>query len=434
MQMLLLAAAVALLVCVLIAQIAILHTRRGPDLAPLCARIESLERASERTDRLVRDEAGRGRDEAAARDRALREEVTGSVARLSTLISEQMSGFGQTQRTQLDVFGGRIADLSQTVDARLRAVQEESAARLEQMRRTVDEQLHGALERRLGESFQLVSERLEQVYKGLGEMRTLAAGVGDLKKVLSDVRARGTWGEVQLGALLEQMLHPDQYDRNVATAGTSERVEFAIRLPGAGQDSCVWLPLDAKFPQEDYLRLVEASERADAAAVEICSRQLETRIRACARDIRDKYVAPPRTTDFAIMYLPTESLYAEVLRRPGLVETLQREYRVAVAGPTTLAALLNSLQMGFRTLAIQRRSSEVWDLLGAVKREFSKYSDVLARVQKKLQEAANTVDQGLTRTRAIEKTLRDVAELPPAAETAQLSLEDLGELTTSAGD
>jgi DNA recombination protein RmuC len=432
--MLLLVAAVALLICVLIAQIAILRARRGPDLAPLCARIESLERASERTDRLLRDETGRGRDEAAARDRALREEVTGSVARLSTLISEQMSALGQTQRTQLDVFGGRINDLRQTVDARLRAVQEESAARLEQMRRTVDEQLQGALEKRLGESFQLVSERLEQVYKGLGEMRTLAAGVGDLKKVLSDVRARGTWGEVQLGALLDQMLHPDQYDRNVATAGTSERVEFAIRLPGAGEDSCVWLPLDAKFPQEDYLRLVEASERADAAAVEICSRQLEMRIRACARDIRDKYVAPPRTTDFAIMYLPTESLYAEVLRRPGLVETLQREYRVAVAGPTTLAALLNSLQLGFRTLAIQRRSSEVWDLLGAVKREFSKYSDVLARVQKKLQEAANTVDQGLTRTRAIEKTLRDVAELPPAAETAQLSLEELGELTTAAGD
>ncbi len=345
-----------------------------------------------------------------------------------------MSSLGHIQRTQLDLFGGRIAELSQTVDARLRAVQEESARQLEQMRRTVDEHLQSALEKRLSESFQLVSERLEQVYTGLGEMRALASGVGDLKKVLSGVRARGTWGEMQLGALLEQMLHPDQYDRNVATAGTSERVEFAIRLPGAVPDSCVWLPLDAKFPQEDYLRLVEAAEHGDAAAVEICSRQLESRIRACARDIRDKYIAPPLTTDFAIMYLPTESLYAEALRRPGLVETLQREYRVAVAGPTTLAALLNSLQMGFQTLAIQRRSSEVWDLLGAVKREFSKYSDVLARVQKKLQEAANTVDQGLIRTRAIEKTLRDVAELPAAAETAQLSLDDLGEASSAAGN
>ncbi|HZT36994.1 MAG TPA: DNA recombination protein RmuC [Bryobacteraceae bacterium] len=434
MQVLLLAAAVVLLVCVLIAQIVILRARRGPDLAPLCARMESLERAAERTDRALRDELARGRDEAAARDRALREELTGSVAQLSTVICEQMSSLGHIQRTQLDLFGGRIAELSQTVDARLRAVQEESARQLEQMRRTVDEHLQSALEKRLSESFQLVSERLEQVYTGLGEMRALASGVGDLKKVLSGVRARGTWGEMQLGALLEQMLHPDQYDRNVATAGTSERVEFAIRLPGAVPDSCVWLPLDAKFPQEDYLRLVEAAEHGDAAAVEICSRQLESRIRACARDIRDKYIAPPLTTDFAIMYLPTESLYAEALRRPGLVETLQREYRVAVAGPTTLAALLNSLQMGFQTLAIQRRSSEVWDLLGAVKREFSKYSDVLARVQKKLQEAANTVDQGLIRTRAIEKTLRDVAELPAAAETAQLSLDDLGEASSAAGN
>jgi DNA recombination protein RmuC len=421
MELLALLAVLAVLLCVLTLQILLLRKRTAPDLAPLSARLESIERASERTDRAIREEVGRNRDEAAARERALREEVTGSVARLSALISEQMNTLGQTQRTQLELFGGRLTQHSQTVDARL-----------EEMRRTVDEQLQGTLEKRLGQSFQLVSERLEQVYKGLGEMRTLAAGVGDLKKVLSDVRARGTWGEVQLGALLDQMLHPDQYDRHVATTGTSERVEFAIRLPGVDEDSCVWLPLDAKFPQEDYLRLVEASERADAAAVELCSRQLEARIRSCARDIRDKYVAPPRTTDFGIMYLPTESLYAEVLRRPGLVESLQREYRIAIAGPTTLAALLNSLQMGFRTLAIQRRSSEVWELLGVVKREFSKYSDVLARVQKKLQEAANTVDQGLTRTRAIEKTLRDVAELPSSSETSQLSLQDMGELTAAA--
>ena len=316
------------------------------DLAPLLARIDGLDRGLERVERSMRDELAQNRREA------------------------------------------------------------QSA--LETIRRTVTEQLEGTLERRLGESFRLVSDRLEQVYKGLGEMQTLASRVGDLKKVFSDVRARGAWGEIQLGALLEQMLAPDQYGRNVATAGTSERVEFAIRMPGTEPGGSVWLPIDAKFPQEDYLRLVEASERADAEAVELCARQLEARLKACARDISTKYVHPPATTDFAILYLPTESLYAEVLRRNGLVETLQREYRVAVAGPTTLAALLNSLQMGFQTLAIQKQSSEVWKVLGQVRTEFAKYADVLARVQKKLQEASNTVDQGLTRTRVLERRLRDV--------------------------
>lgn len=291
----------------------------------------------------------------------------------------------------------------------------ESQRSLDTIRRTVTEQLEGTLERRLGESFRTVSDRLEQVYKGLGEMQTLASRVGDLKKVFSDVRARGAWGEIQLGALLEQMLAPDQYARNVATGGTSERVEFAIRMPGTEPGGSVWLPIDAKFPQEDYLRLVEATERADADAVELCRRQLETRLKACARDISNKYVHPPATTDFAILYLPTESLYAEVLRRNGLVETLQRDYRIAIAGPTTLAALLNSLQMGFQTLAIQKQSSEVWKVLGQVRVEFAKYADVLARVQKKLQEASNTVDQGLTRTRVLERKLRDV-ETPAAAD------------------
>jgi DNA recombination protein RmuC len=430
MEITLLAVGVVLLAVVLVFEIINLRRSRAPEFAPVIARLEAIERAAERTDRGVRDEVGRSREEAAARERALREEIAGSIARLSSSITGQITALGDMQADRLESFAKRLGELSQTVDARLESVRQESAAKLEQMRQTVDEQLHGALEKRLGESFQLVSERLEQVYRGLGEMQALAAGVGDLKRVLSDVRARGAWGEVQLGALLEQMLHPDQFARNVATAGTSERVEFAIRLPGDG-DACVWLPIDAKFPQEDYLRLVDAGERGDAAAVEVCARQLEARIRACARDIRDKYVAPPLTTDFGILYLPTESLYAEVLRRAGLVESLQQQYRIAVAGPTTLAALLNSLQMGFRTLAIQRRSSEVWELLGAVKREFSKYSDVLAKVQKKLQEAANTVDQGLTRTRAIERTLRDVQELPAAADTGQLSLEDEMAVTAS---
>lgn len=339
-----------------------------PDLTPLAARIDALDRSQERAERAMREEMARNRAET-------RESL------------EQIR---------------RITD-----------------ERLEQMRRTVDEQLQGTLEKRLGESFRVVSERLEQVYKGLGEMQTLATGVGDLKRVFSDVRARGAWGEIQLGALLEQMLAPDQFERNVATGGASERVEFAIRMPGTEPGGSVWLPIDAKFPQEDYLRLVEASERGDASAVELCARQLEARLKVCARDISVKYVHPPATTDFAILYLPTESLYAEVLRRNGLVETLQRDYRIAVAGPTTLAALLNSLQMGFQTLAIQKQSSEVWRVLGQVRTEFGKYADVLARVQKKLQEASNTVDQGLTRTRVLERKLKEVEAPGEAGEPDQ---------------
>jgi DNA recombination protein RmuC len=323
--------------------------------------------------------------------RALREEVLRSITGVSALVQQQ-----------LDSVRG-------TVDSRLKSIQDDNASKLERMRATVEEKLQGTLERRLGESFRLVSERLEKVHQGLGEMQALAEGVGDLKKVLTNVKARGTWGEVQLGALLEQMLSPDQFDRNVAVTGTSERVEFAVRLPGdqAG-NSTVWLPIDAKFPQEDYQRLVAASEASDAGAVEACSKQLETRLKACAREIAMKYMAPPRTTDFAILFLATEGLYAEALRRPGLAEAVQRDYRVTLAGPTTLCALLNSLQMGFRTLAIQRRSSEVWEVLGAVQSEFAKYAGTLARVQKKLEEAANTVDDAARRTRVLEKTLRKV--------------------------
>lgn len=317
--------------------------------------------------------------------------------------------------TDLSPLLARIDAVDRGVERAERSMREEMSRNrlevqrsLETIRSSVDEQLQGTLEKRLGESFRLVSERLEQVHKGLGEMQTLAAGVGDLKRVFSDVRARGAWGEIQLGALLEQMLAPGQYARNVATGGTSERVEFAICMPGTEPGGSIWLPIDAKFPQEDYLRLVDASERCDSEGVEICARQLEARLKACAREISSKYIHPPDTTDFAILYLPTESLYAEMLRRNGLVEALQRDFRVAVAGPTTLAALLNSLQMGFQTLAIQKQSSEVWKVLGQVRGEFGKYADVLTRVQKKLQEASTTVDQGLTRTRVLERRLRDV--------------------------
>jgi DNA recombination protein RmuC len=283
------------------------------------------------------------------------------------------------------------------------------------MRATVDEKLQSTLEKRLGDSFRQVSERLEQVYKGLGEMRSLASGVGDLKRVLTNVKTRGTWGEIRLSHILEQILTPDQYDVNVATKmNSSDRVEFAIKLPGQGNDrnNVVWMPIDSKFPQEDYQRLLDAQEAADKEAADKSTRNLELRIKSEAKNIKDKYLDPPHTTDFGIMFLPVEGLYAEVLRRPGLSDNLQREHRIVVTGPTTLAALLNSLQMGFRTLAIEKRSSEVWELLGAVKTEFGKFGDVLAKTKKKLQEAGNTIDKAEVRTRAIERKLRKVQEIP----------------------
>jgi DNA recombination protein RmuC len=282
------------------------------------------------------------------------------------------------------------------------------------MRLTVDEKLQGTLEKRLGESFKTVSDRLEQVHKGLGEMQALATGVGDLKRVLTSVKLRGTWGEVQLGTLLEQALTPEQYATNVATRGTSERVEFAIKLPGRSTDAkeTVWLPIDAKFPVEDYQRLIEAQEKADAPAAEQASLQLEARIKGCAKDIAEKYLSPPQTTDFGILYLPTEGLFAEVMKRPGLADTIQNKYRVVIAGPTTIWSLLNSLQMGFRTLAIEKRSSDVWKLLAAVKTEWTKYGEVLDKVQKKLQEASNTVEDANKRTRVIGRKLKNVEELP----------------------
>ncbi|MDO9263294.1 MAG: DNA recombination protein RmuC, partial [Desulfosalsimonadaceae bacterium] len=279
---------------------------------------------------------------------------------------------------------------------------------------TVDEKLQGTLEKRLGESFKQVSERLELVHKGLGEMQTLATGVGDLKRVLTNVKTRGTWGEVQLGALLEQVLSPDQFETNVATKGGSERVEFAIRLPGQGtdRDEVVWLPIDAKFPIEDYQRLMEAQERADVEGVEAAGKQLESRVKACASDICRKYLNPPKTTDFGILFLPIEGLFAEVIRRTGLVDAIQRDCRVVIAGPTTLWSILSSLQMGFRTLAIQKRSSEVWNLLGAVKTEWTKYGDVLDAVQKKLHQASDTIEKAKSRSRAVGRKLKDVQELP----------------------
>jgi DNA recombination protein RmuC len=332
----------------------------------------------------------------------LREETNSSFKSLGDSVMGTLTRIAQLQKTELQ-------DLKATVDGRLMTIQTENEKKLEQMRQTVDEKLQGTLESRLGESFKQVSDRLEQVYKGLGEMQTLAAGVGDLKRVLTNVKTRGTWGEVQLGTLLEQMLAPDQYAQNVATSGTSERVEYAVKLPGRDSTKApVWLPIDAKFPVEDYQRLVEASDRGDVEAVDRAARQLEATLKLCAKNLSDKYVAPPGTTDFGILFLPTEGLYAETMRRAGLAEFIQREYRIVLAGPSTLAALLNSLQMGFRTLAIQQRSSEVWELLGAVKSEFGKYTVVLAKIKKKLGEAQDAVEKAETRSRVMNRKLRDV--------------------------
>jgi DNA recombination protein RmuC len=351
-------------------------------------------------EKVLREEFRLNRDEASKAARELREEIA--------------SGQKTTTETMVTTLT-HLAKLRETVENQLRHLQESNEKKLDKMRETVDEKLQSTLEKRLGESFKIVSENLEAVQRGLGEMQNLATGVGDLKRVLTNVKARGTWGEVQLGALLEQMLTPDQYDRNVQTSEESrETVEYAIRLPGRDDDpgSCVWLPIDAKFPQEDYLRLVEASDTADPGEVKSASASLLRTLGISARDIHDKYLNPPRTTDFAIMFLPTEGLYAEVLRQPGQVEELQRKYRVVVAGPTTLSALLTSLQMGFRTLAIEKRSSEVWKVLGAVKTEFGKFGDVLDRVKSQLATASKTIDKTGVRTRAMERRLRSVEQLP----------------------
>jgi DNA recombination protein RmuC len=351
--------------------------------------------------------------------RASRRETSEALQRLNDSLVHAQSVLGHGQGAQLDALRSglesRVETLRECVDVRLRELQRDNAARLDQMRQTVDEKLQSTLETRLGESFKQVSDRLEQVYKGLGEMQALATGVGDLKRVLANVKTRGTWGEMQLANLLEQALAPDQYAANVATNELSgQRVEFAVRLPGrsGGEGDFVWLPIDAKFPLEDYQSLLDAADRVDAAGIEESARRLESRVKACARDISTKYLNPPRTTDFAIMFLPNEGLYAEVLRRPGLADVIQREHRVLVAGPTTLWAILNSLQTGFRTLAIERRSSEVWALLGAVKSEFGKFGAVLDAIQKNLHHAATKIDVARKGTKAIQRKLTDVQELP----------------------
>jgi DNA recombination protein RmuC len=403
----------------------------------------ALEGGLERLERELREELARSRQESALASRGDREEQSLALSRLAQTLAAQLAQLGTVQGQQLESFALQLTRLTQSneqrfeqlrlaIEARLGAMQADNASKLEEMRKTVDEKLHATLEQRLGDSFKLVSERLEQVHRGLGEMQTLAAGVGDLKKVLTNVKTRGTWGEVQLEALLDQVLTAEQYEKNIATRPKSnERVEFAIRLPGRemGEDDNrpVWLPIDAKFPMEDYQRLLEAQDRADPLAVEIAAKALEMRLRDEAKKIRDKYVEPPYTTDFAILYLPIEGLYAEALRRPGLAEALQRDWRVSIAGPTTLAALLNSLQMGFRTLAIEKRSSEVWGVLGAIKTEFGKFGEALEATRKKLEQATKSIESAGVRTRQIERKLRGVEALPMVEAQARLGeLEEIG--------
>lgn len=358
-------------------------------------RLLALSEGQERMDRTLREELARNREETAL---SLRRAAESQAAQLSAL-REEVTRFGQGNDRRMEV-------LRETVDRKLRDIQADNAQKLESIRKTVDDKLHETLERRLGESFKLVGERLELVQNGLGEMRSLAAGVGDLKRFLGNVKNRGTWGEVQLMAIVEDILIPDQYRINAAVKpGSQERVELAIKLPGKKNDEPVWLPVDAKFPKEDYERLMDARETGDKAAANEAAKNLDLRIKYSARDIHDKYICPPSTTDFAIMFLASEGLFAECIGRPGLVEGLQRKYRVIMTGPTNFSAVLNSLQMGFRTLAVEQRSGEVWKTLGLVKNEFEKFGSLLERTRKKLQEAADTVDMADRKTKTIGKKL-----------------------------
>jgi DNA recombination protein RmuC len=351
-----------------------------------------------------------------------RQEQTQTLGVLQQTLGVQQSGVTQQLTQQLGQLSEsnarRMLDVRDALDKQLDALQKSNSTKLDEMRQTVDEKLQATLQARLGESFKQVAERLEQVHKGLGEMQSLAQGVGELKHLLTNVKTRGIFGEAQLGALIEQIFVAEQYGVQVATKPNSrERVDYAIKMPGrssdmAGSPSQLWLPIDAKFPTEDFERLLDAQERADAVAAEVAGKALEMRIRAEAKSISEKYIEPPYTTDFAILFLPSESLYAEVLRRPGLMDSLQRDYRITLAGPTTLLAMLNSLQMGFRTLALEKRSSEVWQVLGAVKTEFGKFGDVLAKVKAQTQTVLNTLDNAETRSRAMERALKTVEAMP----------------------
>jgi len=384
----------------------------------------------------VRGEFRASREEARGAGKELREEVSVGMKSTGETLAHMLEGMVQIQHTQLEGMTKQLRQLIEsnqrgldririTFDSRVKDLQEGNERKLDEMRKTVDEKLHDTLQKRLGESFKLVSDRLAAVHKGLGEMQALATGVGDLKRVLTNVKARGAWAEVQLGAILDQILTAEQYRKNVCVkAHSSERVEYAVRLPGPKDDpgNCVWLPIDSKFPQEDYIRLQDAADKADPEAVKAAADALARSVRVAAKDIHDKYVNPPGTTDFGIMFLATEGLYAEVLRQPALVDDLQQRFRVVLAGPTTLVAILSSLRMGFQTLAIEQRTSEVWRILGAVKTEFGKFGDVLETIKRQLDTASRTIEQSGARSRAMERKLRSVEQLPEAEASDLLGL------------
>jgi len=414
-----------------------------PDHSEMLGVLAAMGRANERTERELRHEIGEG-------SRGARQETAQAFATFQQSLVQQGAEATRTQNAQLDAFALQLASLQKTLadtlntqlqglsesnarrlsevrttmETQLAQLQQSNTAKLDEMRKTVDEKLQSTLEARLGESFKQVADRLEQVHKGLGEMQTLAVGVGSLQRVLTNVKTRGVFGEVQLEALLEQVLTPEQYARQVETKPRSgQRVDFAIRFPGRGDDGApVWLPIDAKFPRDDYERLIDAHERADAAGAEAAAKALETRIRVEAKSIAENYLAAPHTTDFAILFLPVESLYAEVLRRPGLMDAIQRQHRVTLAGPTTLLAMLNSLHMGFRTLALERQASEVWKVLGAVKTEFERYGEWVARIKEQVAKASDTIDKADTRAKQMRLALRKVEALPEAQSQALLPL------------
>jgi DNA recombination protein RmuC len=401
---------------------------------------EGNERRQEALRANVEAKLGELKTNAGLNAKALREEITTNLQNLGGGLSQTIDQISQSQKERLDRVSGSVAELTQrsgeqqealrkTVEERLDAIRNENTEKLERMRVTVDEKLQSTLEQRLGASFQIVADRLNEVYKSMGEMQTLASGVGDLKRLLTNVKTRGAWGEVALGNLLEEMMAPDQYERNVEIVpGSNQRVEYAIRLPGDGEVP-VWLPLDAKFPMEDYDRLLDASQRGDVDAVEVAARGIETVIRGSARAISEKYIHSPHSTDFAVLFLPTEGLFAEVVRRPGLVDALQREWHIMVAGPTTLLSLLVSLRVGFRSLAIQKHSNEVWKVLAAVKTEFGKFGGILDKVSRKLQETQNVIDVEVgRRRRAMDRKLQGVEVLPEVEAVAVLELDGPDEL------
>ena len=395
--------------------------------------------STDSAERVLRDElrAGRGESQEAARE--LREELGRGLKDGNDSLTKSLAENSKVQNAQLEGFTKKLEELSESnrraidrvrenLEERVKELREGNEKKLEEMRKTVDEKLHETLEKRLGESFKLVSERLENVQKGLGEMQNLASGVGDLKRVLTNVKARGTWAEYQLGDILGQTLTPEQYASNVQTReNTTERVEFAVKLPGPEEDpgSCIWLPIDSKFPTEDYQRLQAAADKADAEAVEKSLTAFLRTVRNSAREIQTKYINPPSTTDFAVLFLATEGMYAEVLRQPGMLEEIQQNHRILIAGPTTLTALLNSLRMGFRTLAIEKQASEVWQVLAAVKTEFGKFGEVLDKVKRQLDTASRSIEQTGTRTRAMERKLRSVESLPDDKATELLGLDEL---------